>query len=312
MTLVFHSSEGNMKPFVMAMIAIMSVSIYSLGQSIPRPVLPREHETPIPFHLKAGGFMMVDGSVNGVGGEFMFDTGSPFSFFLNDHRLDLGPGKVLSHGSAASGQGITVMLHQGETKITVANDIRIEGFEEVRGSDFDFVEHEVKTDFLGFIGRDLVRGGPILVDYDTGKLVVLQSGADLSIYGKGVVLHFAPNAAAPSVPFHIKGVSITGSFDTGSLGEFVLTKETRHQLLQSGALREEMPGAANTTYVLSGLTYEGAVITLHGLSLETGNTNRIGGYMFLKNFRTLWNLDEGTISLLERKVPLGTHFVARP
>ena len=303
-----------MKPFVMAMIAITSASIYSLGQSQStlRPVLPREHETSIPFHLKAGGFMMVDGSVNGVGGEFMFDTGSPFSFFLNDHRLDLGPGKVLSHGSAASGQGITVMLHQGETKITVANDIRIEGIEEVRISDFDFVEKEVKTDFLGFIGRDLVRGGPILVDYDTSKLVVPKSGADLSIYGKGVVLHFAPNAAVPSVPFHIKGVSITGSFDTGSLGEFVLTKETRHQLLQSGALREEMPGAANTTYILSGLTYEGSMITLRGLSLETGNTNRVGGYMFLKNFRTLWNLDEGTISLLEREVPLDTHFVARP
>jgi hypothetical protein len=68
MTRVFHSSEGSMIPFVMAMIAITSASIYSLGQSqstLP-PVLPREHETSIPFHLKAGGFMMVDGSVNGV------------------------------------------------------------------------------------------------------------------------------------------------------------------------------------------------------------------------------------------------------
>jgi hypothetical protein len=303
-----------MKPFVMALIAITGPFIYSSGQSqstLP-PVLPREHETLIPFHLKAGGFMMIDGSVNGVRGEFMFDTGSPFSFFLNDHRLGLGPGKVLSHGSAASGQGITVMLHQGETTITVANDIKIEGIEEVRISDFGFVEKEVKADFLGFMGRDLVRGGPVLVDYDTSKLVVPKSGADLSIYGKGVVLHFAPNAAVPSLAFHIKDVSITGSFDTGSLGEFVLTKEARHQLLQSGALREEMPGAANTTYNLSGLTYEGSMITLHGLSLETGNTNRVSGYMFLKNFRALWNLDEGTISLLEREVPPDAHFVARP
>lgn len=212
MTRVFHSSAGSMRPFVMATIAITSASIYSLGQSQAtlRPVLPREHETSIPFHLEAGGFMMVDGSVNGVAGEFMFDTGSPFSFFLNDHRLDLGPGKVLSHGNAASGQGITVMLHQGETKITVANDIRIEGVEEVRVSDFDFVEKEVRSDFLGFIGRDLVRGGPILVDYDTSKLVVPKTGADLSIYGTGVVLHFDPNAAVPSVAFHIKAFQSRG------------------------------------------------------------------------------------------------------
>jgi hypothetical protein len=33
--------------------------------------------------------------------------------------------------------------------------------------------------------------------------------------------------------------------------------------------------------------------------------------MFLKSFRALWNLDEGTITLLEREVPLDAHSVAR-
>jgi len=89
-------------------------------------------ETPhftLPFHL-VDGLPLIDGQVNEIPGKFLFDTGTHFAFFLNNHRLLLSRDTFLARGTTASGQELVLYQQDRPVEsITLADQII---FEEVR------------------------------------------------------------------------------------------------------------------------------------------------------------------------------------
>jgi hypothetical protein len=68
-----------------------------------------QHQAPftLPFHL-VDGYIMVDGTVNDVPGRFLFDTATPWAFYLNNASVPLGKDQFLVLGHAASGQEMPI------------------------------------------------------------------------------------------------------------------------------------------------------------------------------------------------------------
>jgi len=81
-------------------------------------------ETPhftLPFHL-IDGLPVIDGQVNEIPGKFLFDTGTHFAFFLNNHRLPLAKDTFLARGPTASGQELVLYRQDGPVEsITLAS-----------------------------------------------------------------------------------------------------------------------------------------------------------------------------------------------
>jgi len=81
---------------------IISFSLPQIPSSLTIPVQAQTREpgftfneflieTPhftLPFHL-VNGLPLINGRVNNIPGKFLFDTGTHFAFFLNNHRLPL-------------------------------------------------------------------------------------------------------------------------------------------------------------------------------------------------------------------------------
>jgi len=106
----------------------------------------------LPFHL-IDGYIFIDGQVNGKKGKFMFDTGTPFAFFLNHHFVPLAKDKYLSAGQAASGQSIVLHTQNRAVSIKLADQIQFDGLKSVPHSNFDFIQNNVMDKFLGMAGH---------------------------------------------------------------------------------------------------------------------------------------------------------------
>jgi hypothetical protein len=57
----------------------------------------------LPFYL-FNGHILIDGAVDGRRGKFMFDTGTEFPFFLNNHFLPLSRDQFVGQGMPARGR----------------------------------------------------------------------------------------------------------------------------------------------------------------------------------------------------------------
>lgn len=57
----------------------------------------------IPFHL-VNGYMLVESQVNHVKGKFIFDTGTPLNFMINNNLVPLDKDSFVVTGGAGSGQ----------------------------------------------------------------------------------------------------------------------------------------------------------------------------------------------------------------
>ncbi len=108
----------------------------------------------LPFHL-FNGHMLIDGAVNGHAGKFLFDTGTEFPFFLNNHFLALAKDQRVGSGKAASGQEM-VLYRQGAPlpSLEIAGQLRFENLPGPVHTDWRFLEQAYSIpSFLGSIGH---------------------------------------------------------------------------------------------------------------------------------------------------------------
>ena len=84
-------------------------------------------------------------------------------------------------------------------------------------------------------------------------------------------------------------------FDTGAPGYLVLTPDARGVLVKAGRLRP-----SGNSFVIEGLTYQAIVLTADVPSVITGKSNSLkAGYSFLRHYRSVWNFNKQTITLLK-------------
>ena len=256
----------------------------------------------LPMHV-TNGYVFLDGRVGDRAGAFMFDTGSPFSFFLNNNYLPLELTNRIGSGATGSGQQLTVYQHDNVGPITVGG-VALYHVGVVRSANFGFIEHGIRPDFLGFTGFALIRDYEFVIDYDRQAIDLYRTGEN----GDPVVRHVNPDEVVatltfrtdteqvPLVTFAVDGVQIEASFDCGSPGGLSLMAETRQALESSGRLQ-----STEGAHTLSGLTYNGITLSVEFPRVAEGETNTMSmGYSFLREYRSVWNYRRHTITLLRR------------
>jgi hypothetical protein len=287
------------------------------GFSFNEFLIEKPHFT-LPFHL-VDGLLIIDGQVNGVSGKFLFDTGTHFPFFLNNHRLLLSRDTFLARGTTASGQELVLYQQDSPVEsITLADQITFEAVRSLPHTDWSFVEQALVESFLGTVGYGFNRNYRFVINYDTQIIDFYSLNQDdetlanaLSLEQVVAILNFEPTGAEgnlPAVEFTIGDTPILGMFDTGDHGTLKLTQTLKTQLEREGYLTADDQDFLYGTYepyvraTLKGLHHgDQPLADLHNLRLEVGEENQLVlGYQFLKHYVTAWDYQDQTITLLKR------------
>lgn len=255
----------------------------------------------IPFAV-VDGKPMLEVMVNGQPGQVMLDNGTPEAVMLNRDAADLAPGQEVARGNAASGQPITVMLHD-------APELRVDGQEmalpvKVVSGDFGFVEAGFGEGFMGFLGSPAVEPHPFLLDYARKRLLVLREGTFVltpkDIRGEIVFSYW--KGEHPTSAVQIGDQAMLVDFDTGDSGTIYLRQETQAALEEAGFLTGGPDLWEVTSIRLGDMEYGPLTVNL----VQAGGPQdfrRSGpadflrlGARFLVDTPTLW--DFGQISLI--------------
>ena len=258
----------------------------------------------IPFRL-VDGFIMLEGVVNGESGFYMLDTGSPFALFLNNHLLTLGPSRQIASGSAGSGQRVVVLAHENVDSLTLWGDVRFRDVRWAQSADFGFIEDGIVPQYLGFIGHGILKNFEFTIDYDRSNLFFSRLDPDgealvsrVPLEDVHATLMFACrdcDRQYDQIPFRLGEIPLTLGIDTGnSGGQLTLTARTKETLEHSGHLT-----AQGDSYILEGLEHEEVSFSVDGLRVMVGETDGgTLGYSFLRQFKTVWNYQLGTLVLV--------------
>ena len=258
----------------------------------------------VPFRL-VDGFIMLEGVVNGKSGFYMLDTGSPFALFLNNHLLTLGPSRQIASGSAGSGQRVVVLAHENVDSLTLWGDVRFRDVRWAQSADFGFIEDGIVPQYLGFIGHGILKNFEFTIDYDRSNLFFSRLDPDgealvsrVPLEDVHATLMFACrdcDRQYDQIPFRLGEIPLTLGIDTGnSGGQLTLTARTKEALEHSGHLT-----AQGDSYILEGLEHEEVSFSVDGLRVMVGETDGgTLGYSFLRQFKTVWNYQLGTLVLV--------------
>jgi hypothetical protein len=271
----------------------------------------------LPFHL-IDGLLMIEGQVNNIPGRFLFDTGTPFPFFLNNNLLPLSQDSLLVIGTTASGQELVLYTQNDPIEvIELAEQIRFEDVRSLPHADWSFVEQILGERFLGTVGYGFSRNYLFVINYDMQTIDLYSLNQEDTFLAHEITperiittLNFEIDVEGhiPEIELFIGDEQIKGVFDTGDHGTLVVTEETKTTLERAGYLNI---GSSDYLYgiyepythcTLTGLSYDNQTLTtIHNLQLETGDENRLVlGYQFLKHYITAWNYKSQTITLLSR------------
>ncbi len=250
------------------------------------------------------GYMLAEGSVNGIAGYFLIDTGTPFLFFINNHYVSLPNKQTLQQGQAASGQVFTMYIAD-----SLDVEVRGLGFfanqQCVVNAGFDFLEDAVCKQFLGFLGYKAFEDKVFSLDYAAGRITVYEDEEhpriDRRHYKHAATIRFTVDEAAPQLPLtdcKIGKHPLQAFFDTGTTGQLKLTAELKERLIDEGLLT-----LADRTWNVSGLKLAGAKPKpLYEQDCTDDDADLIGlGYAFLSQYLTVWDYRKRTIELWQQR-----------
>lgn len=272
----------------------------------------------LPFYL-FNGHILIDAAVDGRRGKIMFDTGTEFPFFLNNHFLPLARDRLVGRGHAGSGQPMVLYRQDAPlASIEIANQLRFENVAGVTHTDWDFVAQAYTPYLLGSLGHGFNRNYLFVIDYDAQTIdfhaLDRSDGVPVGVVDPARViatLLFVPTGVdgkMPEVEMRIGDQAITAVFDTGNPGSLELTESARDALLAQGRL---ILATSDYTYgvreprvhaTLTGLTYGTQPLhEVRSLTFTLGPRNRVGlGYHFLRHYVSAWDYRQRTLTLLRR------------
>ena len=272
----------------------------------------------LPFHL-IDGYIFIDGQVNNRKGKFMFDTGTPFAFLINNHFFSLAKDKYLAEGSAGSGQFLVLYTQNTAVSVNLMEQIKFDKLKSLPHTNFDFIEKSVLKDFLGMAGHGFNKDYLFIINYDNQTIdfhSFKQDDKTLGSYiNKNKIIVTLPFTARddgrkPELEFLIGNEKITGLFDTGSPGTLTLTQEMKTRLENAGYLTVERRDYSYGRYepylsaTLKKLSFNNQVLDdIHNLHFRIGKVNEAGlGYQFLKHYVSAWDYKNKTITLLKQSI----------
>ncbi|QNL52312.1 hypothetical protein H8S90_12505 [Olivibacter sp. SDN3] len=286
--------------------------------------LPVLHGDTVVFPIKlVNAYPFISGTVNGVTGKFMFDTGSSNSIALNDNVLSFPEKKVTGSGVVGSGQTYKASTIDTVKKITFNNGLVYKNLEKIHSANYNFVEN-ITPDFIGYIGYKFFEGYTFKLDYIHKKVTFYKNtpqrelNKDFLTNEKVLsIIDFdtrrLPNH--PLIKFKIGNTEILGAFDTGQNGLLQVSDNTQKVLSSERLITQSgVDGAGDTILTVKNvLIGEQLKIDLKGIEQEEAENIKVirkeleipepdlmtFGYRFLSLYKTVWDFDAKKIYILE-------------
>jgi opacity protein-like surface antigen len=265
-------------------------------------------------------FPFIEGSIAGVSGKLMFDTGNEQALTINDHRVPISGGRAIGTGFFGSGQTFTIRLVP-ELRDIVIGGLAFPSATLVTVQDARLLER-ITPDFIGWVGHHAFAGYALKLDYRalTATFYRHVAGAGEGrepgyLQGEQVIAELPfetrtlPNH--PIIPGRIGEMEVTSSWDTGQQGSLYTTAEGKARLLAEGLL---IPWPSDPDlFDLHGVQLDGhAMPVIRGIDVATDpspsaaaigitETHRLSiGYGLLHQFKTVWDYELERIYLLAR------------
>lgn len=258
-------------------------------------------------------FPFIEGSIAGVTGKLMLDTGMEQALTVNDHRVPMSGGRTIGTGFFGSGQTFAVRL------MPELADIRIGGLIYPRATavptqDARLLEG-ITPDFIGWLGHHAFATHALKLDYRNARATFYKEGEANYLKGERVIAHLPfeirklPNH--PVMAARIGDMAVVATWDTGQYGTLYTSEETKARLLKEGRLTP-------SPTIPDGFDLHGLQLNGHDMPVVRGITVEIEpspaavptgitepdelaiGYALLHQFKTVWDYQQRRIYLLER------------
>lgn len=258
-------------------------------------------------------FPFIEGSVAGVSGKLMLDTGIEQAITINDHRVPVLHGRKIGQGFFESGQTFAVRL------VSELGDIRIGGLFYPRATDVIVQDarllEKITPDFIGWLGYHAFATHALKLDYGKLRATFYKNGAADYLKGERVVAELPfetrklPNH--PIMAGRIGEMAIVTTWDTGQHGSLYTSEEGKARLLKEGRL---IPSRTKRdAFDLNGLQLNGHTMpVVQGIDIETEPSpaaKPVGivepheltiGYGLIHQFKTVWDFQQRRVYLLTR------------
>ncbi|WP_420142351.1 hypothetical protein [Sphingomonas sp.] len=255
-------------------------------------------------------YPFIEGEVAGVKGKLMLDTGMGEPFVINDHRVPMTGGTKIGTGFFGSGQTFDIRLQAGVDGVRIGA-LRYPRVTNVQSQDARMLER-ITPDFLGWVGQAAFASHAMKLDYRRLTATFYKGGPEAFTRGETViaVLPFEtrklPNI--PLLPARIGDLDAIVSLDTGMNGSLAISEEKRQRLVAAGLIK---PTQDPEAFDLHGVRIAGmAAATFPAIEVEEGpspSAKSVGitedtelelGYVFLRNYKTVWDYRAKRLYLL--------------
>lgn len=259
----------------------------------------------IPFHL-VNGYILIDAQVNQIKGKFIFDTGTPMNFMLNNNLVPLNKGSYVVTGGAGSGQLLDIYKSDIDRIKITNSDLEFNNLKNITHTNFSFMQDSIACDILGTIGYGIMKDYVVTIDYDRQIIKTDSMQREISDLKLITAFHYSNEGNFPEVTFTAaNGRKIQAYFDTGSQGVIKFSKSLFSALsdeklldVYSNGFCYGYPISGFRAYLFRNLSYDNAVFDLKNLSHTQSDENKISlGYSFLKDYISVWDFKNKVISL---------------
>lgn len=144
---------------------LLLLTTLSFGQKI------NSEKTEIPFKLSPNGHILISAEVNGVEGQFVFDTGAGLNLVTKDFADKIKTLQKTSHfytGHRATGEAL-------QADLWIAKSLTLN---EYHLTDQNFAVYEVSLPFAGLISLTAFQNQPVTIDFDK-KILIVESAQSL-------------------------------------------------------------------------------------------------------------------------------------
>lgn len=256
-------------------------------------------------------FPFVEGSIEGVQGKLMLDTGLEQALAINDHRVAL---TAVEAGGGQFGSGQKYLVRQAP----IVKDLHLPGLvwpqvSAVNTQDATQLER-ITPDFIGWIGFHFWEGYTLKLDYRHLQATFYRGMPDDYLSDEKLIATLPfETGKLPHIPVSdvkIGDMEGTALFDTGAYGMLCIDAQSKARLIDSGVLK---PTADDDKYDLYRLKIGDSTLPdLKGIIVLTGTFPAaeqtglhdkiilIMGYAFLSNYKTIWDYQKKTIYLLQK------------
>ena len=262
------------------------------------------------------GLPFIEGSLNGRKGKLLFDVGEASALLINSHAVTPPNGIVTGRGFFGSGQTFETFRFPLVDELTLAGELRFTKMTNIAGNPGLPLEQNITSDFLGWIGIDFWKGYAFKLDYAKPSVMFYRNdapGAGIEAAAAGehaiqtIQFDNTGHRNLPVFPISADGIPIVGGLDTGNHNVTWLNDSQIKAMKQAGTLQKTADG----TFTLSGIKINGHLLPTMPVKITPGrapfakqlpqpNAPFLSfGYEFFALYKTIWDFDQSTITLLE-------------